>query len=359
MRKILFIDRDGTLIHEPDDFQIDRVEKFSLLPGVIQALLELRDAGYSFVMVTNQDALGSDRYPQKDFDVIQTLLLGILKSQGIRFEKILVCPHEEKDGCECRKPRTGLVQGFLADPAWDRKNSYVIGDRETDLTLAKRIGIPGIRIAEKGENAAADWNEISIRILSRDRVAETERKTKETKIEVRVNLDQAAPIEARTGIGFFDHMLESLAKHGGFSLKLKCEGDLVIDEHHTVEDCALALGEALNQALGDRAGTGRFGFTLPMDETLATAALDLGGRPYFVLDGVFPRENVGGLHTEMVPHFFRSLVETLGANLHLLVTGENTHHMVEACFKSVGRSLRQAIGKSALGEGIPSTKGVL
>jgi imidazoleglycerol-phosphate dehydratase/histidinol-phosphatase len=348
-RKILFIDRDGTLIAEPADFQIDSVEKFALLPGVIPALLSLRDAGWRFVMVTNQDGLGTKSYPRRKWDQIQTLLTGVLSSQGIAFDDVLVCPHRPADACECRKPRLGLLRDYLADAGWDRTRSALIGDRDTDLQLAANMGIRGIKMGA--------WPKIAKTLLGEPRTASIERKTKETSISVTVDLDGDGRAKIKTGIGFFDHMLEQISKHGGFDLDLNVDGDLHIDEHHTVEDVGLALGTALKQALGDKIGIGRYGFTVPMDETLASAAIDLSGRAHFKFDGRFPREAVGGLPTEMVPHFFRSLSDALGATLHLTVKGENAHHMVESCFKAVGRALRPAFKLG--GDGLPSTKGAL
>jgi len=348
-RKILFVDRDGTLIAEPADFQIDSVEKFRLLPGVIPALIALRDAGWRFVMVTNQDGLGTKKYPKRKWTQIQNLLLGILSSQGIAFDSVLVCPHFEKDRCLCRKPQLGLMKEILADPGWDRTRSRVIGDRETDLALAANMGIEGIKMGT--------WPEIAARLLGARRVGAVERKTKETTITAAVDLDGDGTAKVKTGIGFFDHMLEQIAKHGGFDLSLSAKGDLHIDEHHTVEDAGLAIGAALKMALGDKVGIGRYGFSLPMDETSASALLDLSGRAYFKFDGEFPRESVGGLSTEMVPHFFRSLSDALGATLHLSVKGENSHHMVESCFKAVGRALRAAARGGE--RGLPSTKGAL
>lgn len=349
-RKILFLDRDGTLIAEPPDFQIDSVEKFALLPGVIPALLALRDAGWRFVMVTNQDGLGTASYPQAKWDQMQNLLMGVLNSQGITFEAVLLCPHFAKDHCLCRKPQLALVKTYLADPGWDRTRSRVIGDRDTDLKLAENMGIQGIKMGS--------WPEITRDLLGEKRVGKVERKTKETVITTTVDLDGTGAAQVSTGIGFFDHMLEQLSKHGGFDLSLGANGDLHIDEHHTVEDAGLAIGEALRRALGDKVGIGRYGFSLPMDETLASAALDLSGRAFFKFDGKFPRDTVGGLSTEMVPHFFRSLSDALGATLHLSVTGENTHHMVESCFKAVGRALREA-ARAGVSKGLPSTKGTL
>jgi imidazoleglycerol-phosphate dehydratase/histidinol-phosphatase len=263
---------------------------------------------------------------------------------------VLVCPHFEADRCTCRKPQTGLVQKYLAEPGWDRTRSYVIGDRQTDLDLARNMGIQGFRLG--------DWALITSEILSTPRKAFVARKTKETEVSAEVNLDGTGRSEIQTGLGFFDHMLEQLSKHGGFDLKLKVEGDLHIDDHHTIEDTALVIGEALRRALGDKVGIARYGFFLPMDEATALVGLDLSGREYSKIEVRFSREKVGELSTEMVPHFFRSLASGLQATLHLQVTGENTHHMVESMFKAVGRSLRQAIAKSDTGE-LPSTKGLL
>ena len=350
MKKIAFLDRDGTLIAEPPDHQIDSLEKFRLVDGAIPALLQLKRAGYRFVMVSNQDGLGGRRYPQAKFEMIQKLLLGILASQGIEFDDVLICKHLPEDRCSCRKPALGLLTRYLADPHWDRRRSCVIGDRDSDLALAEAMGVRGFKLGY--------WKVIVRALTERPRVGQIRRDTKETRIAARVDLDGSGECRAKTSVGFFDHMLEQLAKHSGFDLELKVDGDLHVDEHHTVEDVALAIGAAVRQALGDKVGIGRYGFYLPMDEASATAALDLGGRPYFKFDGRFARPTVGGLPTEMVPHFFRSLAEALGANLHLTVRGENTHHMIEASFKAVARSLRMAAERTREG-GLPSTKGML
>jgi imidazoleglycerol-phosphate dehydratase/histidinol-phosphatase len=327
MKPILFIDRDGTLIEEPPDEQIDRFDKLRLVPGVIPALIALRDAGYRFVMVSNQDGLGTASFPKADFDGPHELLMQILGSQGIVFDEVLIDPSLPADNSPNRKPALGMVMHYLREQRFDPARSAVIGDRETDIAFASNLGV-------------------------RD-------------------LDRRAEPAIATGLGFFDHMLEQIGKHGGFALSVHCAGDLHIDEHHTVEDVALALGQALKQALGDTRGIGRYGaagsdgagqpvpaaLVLPMDETIASAALDFSGRPYFVFDGAFPREQVGDLPTELVPHFFRSLCDASGLNLHLSVRGENCHHMVEACFKAFARALRQAIRRE--GSELPSTKGSL
>lgn len=350
MKKVLFIDRDGTLIEEPPDEQVDALDKLRLTQGVIPALLRLRERGWRFVMVTNQDGLGSDAFPHEDFERVQEHMLAIFRSQGIEFDRVFVCPHTERDGCGCRKPRTGLLTRYLAATALDLERSAVIGDREADMGLARNIGVRGIPVRD-------GWSVIADALTAGERRARVERKTRETAIVVDVDLDREGRVAIATGIGFFDHMLEQVAKHGGFSLGLECRGDLEVDEHHTVEDTAICLGSAVREALGNRAGIGRYGFLLPMDESEAQVALDLSGRAYFRFDGHFPREAVGGLPTELVPHFFRSFAESAGAALHVKVRGENAHHMVESCFKAVGRALRSAIRRE--GYELPSTKGVL
>lgn len=351
--KILFIDRDGCLIEEPADEQIDSYAKFRLMPGVIAALQRCVGAGYRLVMVTNQDGLGTDAFPEADFVGPQALLLQILESQGIHFAEILIdrsFPHEAKD---TRKPGVGLLRHYLSDDGWSRAASAVIGDRESDMQLAANLGVRGLRVGPDG----LGWTEIAHRLLDAPRVATVVRDTKETRIRVTVDLDRGADPSVHTGLGFFDHMLEQIGKHGGFALELQCEGDIHVDPHHTIEDCGLALGQALRQALGDRRGIARYGFSLPMDEAAADARLDLSGRPYLVFEGVIPAERVGDLPVEMIPHFFRSLCETLGANLHLSLRGDNAHHMIEGAFKVTARTLRQAIART--GNELPSTKGVL
>ena len=351
--KILFIDRDGCLIEEPVDEQIDSYAKFRLMPGVIAALQRCVGAGYRLVMVTNQDGLGTDAFPEADFAGPQALLLQILESQGIRFAEILIdrsFPHEAKD---TRKPGVGLLRHYLSDDGWSRAASAVIGDRESDMQLAANLGVRGLRVGPDG----LGWTEIAHRLLDAPRVATVVRDTKETRIRVKVDLDRVADPSVHTGLGFFDHMLEQIGKHGGFALELQCEGDIHVDPHHTIEDCGLALGQALRQALGDRRGIARYGFSLPMDEAAADARLDLSGRPYLVFEGIIPAERIGDLPVEMIPHFFRSLCETLGANLHLSLRGDNAHHMIEGAFKVTARTLRQAIART--GNELPSTKGVL
>jgi len=355
-RPILFLDRDGTLNEETPDEQIDSLAKVRLMPAVVPALLELQRAGFSFVIVSNQDGLGTATLPREPFEQTHRFIMELFKSQGIEFEAVFFCPHFKHEGCACRKPLVGMVQDFLAANEIDKQRSFMIGDRDTDLEFAANLGIEGLRIRLNGA-AHETWPGIAARIVGHARRSHIHRKTKETDVTVEVDLSHEGRRSIATGLGFFDHMLEQLAAHGGFALLLACSGDLHIDEHHTIEDCALALGAALREALGDKRGIARFGFLLAMDEAEAQVALDLSGRPFFVWEGRFNRERVGEMPTELVPHFFRSLAEALGAALHISVRGENSHHMVESCFKGVGRSLRQAIRRE--GRYLPSTKGAL
>ncbi|HUX73940.1 MAG TPA: bifunctional histidinol-phosphatase/imidazoleglycerol-phosphate dehydratase HisB [Steroidobacteraceae bacterium] len=355
-RRLVLLDRDGTLIEEPGDQQVDALQKIRLMPGVVPALLDIARAGFGLLIVTNQDGLGTPSLPAELFERAQRFIVDLFASQGIVFEAVFICPHFSQAHCACRKPATGLVDDFLAALPLDRARSFMVGDRDTDMQFAANIGIQGLRIGLHG-TAQQTWPAIAARIVGAGRSARLRRTTQETDIEIDVDLSREGPSRIATGIGFFDHMLEQLGKHGGFALNLQARGDLGIDEHHTVEDCALALGQALREALGDKKGIARYGFLLAMDEAEAQVALDLSGRPYFVWDGRFGRDRVGELPTELVPHFFRSFAEALGAALHICVRGENTHHMVEACFKGVGRSLRQALRVD--GADLPSTKGLL
>ena len=352
--KVVFLDRDGTLVEEPPDEQVDRLEKIRFFPGVFAALAKLQAAGYRLAMVTNQDGLGTDSFPLSDFERTQQFIVDSFASQGIVFDEIFVCPHRKNDGCDCRKPKTSLVDRWVAERKIDLAASAMVGDRDTDLEFGRNLGVQAFKLSLTG-TPAETWPAIVASIVAHR--ALIERVTRETAIKVSVDLDAEDPIHAQTGIGFFDHMLEQIAKHGGFALRLECQGDLQVDEHHTVEDCALALGEALRKALGDKRGIGRYGFLLPMDEARAQVAIDLSGRSYAVFEGKFSRDQVGGLPTELVPHFFRSLADSLGAAIHVSVTGDNTHHQVESCFKAVGRALRVALRRE--GEELPSTKGVL
>lgn len=364
-QRILFIDRDGTIIQEPADYQIDSYEKLRFVPGVLPALKALREAGWKLVMVTNQDGLGTERFPENTFQGPHDLMMQILESQGAHFDEVLICPHFPEDNCTCRKPHTGLVEKYLVEGILDREHCYVIGDRETDLILAKNMGINGFRLASNTPVGSMDpncvtWDEIADRLLAgadQLRYAKVERNTKETQVSVSVWLDRTGENQIKTGIGFFDHMLEQIAVHGGIRLHIRALGDLHIDDHHTVEDVGLTLGQALKEALGDKRGIGRFGFVLPMDETLAQCALDISGRPYLTYEANFKYRQVGELSTEMVEHFFRSLAQTMGITLNLKANGSNDHHIAEGLFKAFGRTLRQAI--RVQGAELPSSKGVL
>jgi imidazoleglycerol-phosphate dehydratase / histidinol-phosphatase len=354
--KFLFLDRDGTLIVEPPDGRIDALEKLQLMPDVIPALLRLKTAGYRFVVVSNQEGLGRPDFTEAAFAEVERHVQALFGSQGIEFDRVLLCPHGANDECVCRKPKIGLLHDFAASQTWDRAQSGVVGDRDTDMELARNLGVKGYRVRLDG-TAAETWSHVAHLLIDRPRISIVERKTRETQVRVEVDLDARDEPVIKTGLGFFDHMLEQLGKHGGFRLVVTCDGDLEVDEHHTVEDVALALGQALRAALGDKRGIERYGFLLPMDETAAEVAIDLGGRPFLVFAADFKRDRVGDLPTELVEHFFRSLAETLGAAIHIKVTGENTHHMVESSFKGVARTLRRAIARD--GYDLPTTKGTL
>ncbi len=352
MRKVLFVDRDGTLVENRKSLA-EPLEQ-PLVAGVIPALLKIQAAGYELVIVTNQPGLGSPEHPRAELERVDARLHALFASQGIRFAANFVCPHLPEANCACRKPAIGLVRDYVNAAPLDREHSAVVGDRDTDVELARNLGIQGFKLGAPGTET---WDTVAHLLVDRPRTAAVHRRTKETDIRVEVDLDREAEPRAKTGLGFFDHMLEQLGKHGGFELDVRCAGDLHIDEHHTVEDVALALGQALKTALGDKRGIRRYGFLLPMDEADAEVSIDLGGRPFLVFEAKFGREVVGDLPTELVPHFFRSLAETLGAAIHVRVRGENTHHMVEASFKAVARALRQAIKRE--GDALPTTKGQL
>lgn len=350
--KILFIDRDGTLIDEPkSDFQVDSLEKLKFEKGAIPALLKLQNFGFKFVMVTNQDGLGTKSFPKKDFDKVQKAMLAVFESCGIKFKDIFICPHFESENCACRKPKTKLLSEYIKHKLFDKEQSFVIGDRDTDMKLATNLGIRGVKYSAK-----MPWSKICEQILSTFRVGVVERHTKETQIAVKVCLNGGA-VKIHTGIGFFDHMLEQIAVHAGLGLEITCKGDLEVDEHHSVEDTALALGEAIKKALGDKIGIARYGFVLPMDESLASCAIDFCNRPNLVFKAKFKKTHVGELSTEMIHHFFYSLAYAMGVSLHLKVRGKNDHHKVEALFKAFAKALKMAVELKS--ESLASSKGVL
>ncbi|MCK9324797.1 MAG: imidazoleglycerol-phosphate dehydratase HisB [Bacteroidales bacterium] len=344
--KIAFLDRDGTLIWEPPETkQVDSIAKLRILPGVVEGLRSLQSDGFDLVLVSNQDGIGSSSFPTESFEIPQKEFLSQLEKEDVTFRAVFFCPHKAAEKCTCRKPKTGLVDAFLKEEAIDLESSLMIGDRETDRLFAESIGVRFISMETNGRFP---------------RFAGVKRITKETDIEAFVNLDGNGIAQIETGLGFFNHMLELLTKHSLIDLTLKANGDLQVDEHHTVEDVGLVLGTLFSKALGDKRGIERYGFWVPMDETLAYVVVDLSGRPYFVFQGEWKREYVGELPTELISHFFESLAQTLGCNLHMKIErGENEHHKIEALFKGLGRALRQAFRQSPYERDIPSTKGSL
>ena len=349
--QLVFIERDGGLLRRAASSTDEQLDALRFQSGCIAALSRFRNAGFRLILLINpsdSEALDASTHEAQK----QAFVIDMLESQGVPFDAISACDHGADAGCDCAFPGIGLVADYIADAKLNRGTSIVAGDDDQSLALARAMGLTGYVISDTNP-----WADIAHAVLEQPRRASIERKTRETDICVDVDLDRSAEPTVSTGIGFFNHMLEQLGKHGGFELRITCKGDLDVDEHHTVEDVALALGQALNEALGDKRGIGRYGFLLPMDEAEATVAIDLSGRANAVFEGDFPRDAVGGLATELVPHFFRSLGDTLGAAIHIAVKGEDTHHMVEACFKGVARTLRQAITRS--GDDLPSTKGTL
>ena len=354
-KKILFVDRDGTLIKEPlETKQVNGLEQLEFIPNVISSLKKISESGFSLVIVTNQDGLGTPSNPIENFDKVNQKMFEVFASEGIEFQEIFICPHTVGESCKCRKPETGLVDRFLEQGGLDRENSYMIGDRESDLEFAKNIGIKGFML--DSENS---WQDITNEILNKSRSSVLRRKTKETDINISWNLDGSGNSKIETGLNFFDHMLENFAKHGNFDLNISCQGDLKVDEHHTIEDVALVLGECFKKSIGDKRGIDRYASEriLPMDESKVEVALDISGRPYLVFDAEFSREYVGDFPTEMTEHFFQSFCEKAGINLNLKISGKNTHHMIEVAFKGFGRCLRDAVMRT--GNRIPSTKGTL
>ena len=352
MTRAIFVDRDGTIIAEPADEQVDSLEKLSFVPGAISALKALTGLGFELVMVTNQDGLGTAAFPEEDFYPAQNFMLRTLEGEGVVFDDILIDRHFPEDNSPCRKPGTGMFTKYL-DGSYDLSGSYVIGDRDSDMELARNLGAKGLMIGQ------LSWDEIVRTIRATERSATVERKTAETDIRVRVDLDGKGESSVDSGLKFFDHMLNQLIHHGGLSLELSCKGDLEVDEHHTMEDVGIALGEAIRLALGDKRGINRYGFALPMDESRAIVLLDFGGRSELVWDVVFTREMVGDVPTEMFKHFFKSLCDSLRCNLYIQARGENNHHLIEGVFKAFSRTIRQAAARNVFSYDLPSSKGLL
>ena len=371
MKKVLFIDRDGTLIIEPPDQQIDSLDKLEYYPGVFNGLSKIaREGGYELVMVTNQDGLGTSSFPEDTFWPAHNRMVQTLKNEGIEFSKTFIDRSFERENKPTRKPGTGMLTEFFST-AYDLQNSYVIGDRITDVVLAKNLGAKGILIndgslKEKLVSMGLEpfcaltstcWEDIYKLVSAPDRKATVTRTTKETDINIEINLDGQGKADIHTGLAFFDHMLDQLARHGNIDLTIHVKGDLHIDEHHTIEDTALALGEAFLKALSDKRGIERYGYCLPMDDCLAQVALDFGGRPWIVWDADFKREKIGEMPTEMFYHFFKSFSDTSKSNLNVKAEGTNEHHKIEAIFKALAKAIKMAVKKE--GNALPSTKGVL
>ena len=354
MKRVLFIDRDGTIIAEPADEQVDSLEKLEFIPGAISGLKSISRLGYLMVMDTNQDGLGTASFPEEDFWPAHNKMLSILKGEGVEFDDLLIDPHFPADNSPSRKPGTGMFGKYLGNPEYDLAGSWVIGDRDTDRQLAANLGTGFLQV--EGPDS---WAQIAEVLRQTARRAVIERKTKETDIRVEIDLDGKGPYGIDTGLKFFDHMLDQIAHHSGASLLVKCKGDLEVDEHHTMEDVAIALGEAIAKALGDKRGIGRYGFALPMDESCALVLLDFGGRIDFSWDVEFTREYVGDTPTEMFKHFFQSLCTASRCNLRIEAKGENNHHIAEAVFKAYARALRMAIKRDVFNYELPSSKGLL
>ena len=355
-KRILFIDRDGTLIEEPADEQIDAFEKLKFTKGVLCNLSFIRQhLDFEFVMVSNQDGLGTESFPEDTFWPVHNFILQTLEGEGITFDDILIDPHFPEDNAPTRKPNTGLVEKYINNPDYDIAGSYVIGDRDTDRLFAQNIGCKSLILSDEGMS----WDKICELLFAGERVAEVCRKTKETDIYIKVNLDGTGRCDISTGLGFFDHMLEQIGKHGMMDLTIHTKGDLEVDEHHTIEDTAIALGECILQALGDKRGIERYGYCLPMDDCLCSVALDFGGRPWLVWDAEFKREKIGEMPTEMFLHFFKSLSDAAKMNLNIKAEGQNEHHKIEGIFKALARSLKMAVRRDIYHYELPSTKGML
>jgi imidazoleglycerol-phosphate dehydratase/histidinol-phosphatase len=371
MKKVLFIDRDGTIIREPEDEQVDSLEKLAFLPGVITRLgLIAREMDYELVMVTNQDGLGTSSFPEETFRPAHQMMLDVFKGEGIQFSEILIDRSFPEDNLPTRKPGTAMLGKYLSSD-YDLANSFVIGDRNSDVELASNLGCKAIRIVSTNghkENKSesydgqaflvSGWKEIYDLLKNTDRTATVKRTTSETNIDISLNLDGQGKSKVDTGLGFFDHMLDQLARHAGVDLSISVEGDLNVDEHHTIEDTGIALGKAFDRALGSRKNISRYGFLLPMDDALAQVAIDFGGRPWLVWEAEFKREMIGDMPTEMFSHFFKSFSDAARCNLNIKAEAENEHHKIESIFKAWARALKMAIKQTNDGL-MPTTKGVL
>ena len=372
-KKVLFIDRDGTLVIEPPiDYQLDSFEKLEFYPKVFRNLFFIRQKlDFDFVMVTNQDGLGTSSFPEETFWPVHNLVMKTFENEGIIFDDVQIDRSFPEDNAPTRKPRTGMLTQYIDNDAYDLGNSFVIGDRATDVELAYNLGCKVI-LLQKDDSilkdkklqdtcvlATADWDKVAEFLFAGERIAEVRRTTKETDIYIRLNLDGSGTCKINTGLGFFDHMLEQIGKHGGLDLTIQVKGDLEVDEHHTIEDTAIALGECINQALGSKRGIERYGYALPMDDCLCQVCLDFGGRPWLVWDAEFKREKIGEMPTEMFLHFFKSLSDAAKMNLNVKAEGQNEHHKIEGIFKALARALKMAIKRDIYHFELPSSKGVL
>jgi len=372
MKKVLFIDRDGTLVIEPPvDYQLDSLEKLEFYPKVMRNLGFVRSKlDFEFVMVTNQDGLGTSSFPEETFWPAHNLMMKTLEGEGITFDDICIDRSFPEENAPTRKPRTGMLTKYIDNPAYDLAGSFVIGDRPTDVELAKNLGCRAIFLQDDDSLlsdelkavcalATRDWDKVAEFLFAGERRATIRRTTKETDILVEVDLDGSGRCDIATGLGFFDHMLEQIGKHGGMDLTIRVDGDLHVDEHHTIEDTALALGECLYQALGSKRGIERYGYSLPMDDCLCQVCLDFGGRPWLVWDADFRREKIGEMPTEMFLHFFKSLSDAAKMNLNIKAEGQNEHHKIEGIFKALARALKMAVKRDIYNFELPSSKGVL
>ena len=369
-KRVLFIDRDGTIVVEPSDEQLDSFDKLEFVPGVFRSLTFLRQhTDFEFVMASNQDGLGTSSYPEADFYPTQNFILNTLKGEGVEFDDILIDRHFPQDNAPTRKPGTGMFGKYMTDE-YDLAASYVIGDRATDVELARNLGCRAILLQDSADGlsddlksvcafASRDWWKIAEFVFAGERRASAHRATKETDILVELNIDGSGKCDISTGLGFFDHMLEQIGRHGGMDLTVKVKGDLYVDEHHTIEDTGIVLGECIRKALGDKRGIERYGYALPMDDCMAQVVLDFGGRSWLIWDAEFKREKIGEMPTEMFLHFFKSLSDAAAMNLNIQAQGDNEHHKIEAIFKAFARALKQAVRRDIWNYTLPSSKGVL